>query len=152
MIVYRLAKAKYAHDFSGVGAGKTGGRWNSKGVRIIYTSESRALCATEVAVHMPLGLLPLDFQIITIEIPESVKIFNLPIDSLPVDWRSIPHSNSTQEVGDNFVFENNAAVFRVPSVVVRGDFNYLLNPNHNLFAKIEIIKVEPFVFDSRLFN
>ncbi|MDO1502618.1 RES family NAD+ phosphorylase [Winogradskyella maritima] len=43
MIVYRLGKEKYKNDLSGIGAEKFGGRWNSKGVRMVYTSQSRAL-------------------------------------------------------------------------------------------------------------
>ena len=57
MIVYRLSKSKYSADLSGKGAEKAGGRWNSKGVAMVYTSASRALCTAEVAVHVPLGIV-----------------------------------------------------------------------------------------------
>ncbi|NQU32919.1 MAG: RES family NAD+ phosphorylase [Bacteroidetes bacterium] len=70
MIVYRLTKAKYSNDLSGKGAAKTGGRWNSKGIPVVYTCESRALCTSEIAVHTPLGILPLDYMLITIEISD----------------------------------------------------------------------------------
>ncbi len=151
MIVFRLAKAKYSHDFSGKGAEKTGGRWNSKGVSIVYTSESRALCTAEIAVHTPLGLLPTDYEIITIEIPDSIKIRTLAIKNLPSNWNSIPHSGSTQEIGDEFIRQNKTAVFKVPSAVVPGDFNYLLNPKHDDFTKVKIKKTKVFGFDDRLF-
>ena len=152
MIVYRLAKAKFSLTLSGKCAEKSGGRWNSKGVPMIYTSDSRALCTTEVAVHMPLGLLPADYKIITIEIPDSVKTRILPKSKLPADWKSIPHSGSTQEIGDDFIRQNKDAVMKVHSAVVPGDFNFLFNPNHKDFAQIRIKKVEDFGFDSRLFG
>jgi len=152
MIVYRLAKAKFSHDLSGKGAEKSGGRWNSRGVSMIYTSDSRALCTTEVAVHMPLGLLPADYKIITVEIPDSVKILVLPLSKLSADWKSIPHSGSTQEIGDNFIRQNKVCVMKVPSAVVQGDFNFLFNPNHRDFLQINIKKIEDFAFDSRLFG
>jgi len=152
MIVYRLAKAKFSHELSGKGAEKSGGRWNSRGVSMIYASDSRALCTTEVAVHLPLGLLPADYKIITIEIPDSIKVLVLPIRKLPADWKSIPHSGSTQEIGDDFIRQNKAAVLKVPSAVVQGDFNLLFNPNHKDFTQIRIKKVEDFGFDSRLFG
>lgn len=152
MIVFRLAKAKYSHDLSGKGAEKTGGRWNSMGVAMVYTSDSRALCTAEIAVHTPLGLLPMDYEIITIEIPDSVKTKTLAIKNLPSDWNSIPHSGGTQEIGDEFVRQNKTAVLKVPSAVVQGDFNYLLNPKHGDFKKVKIKKTEPFGFDSRLFG
>jgi RES domain-containing protein len=151
MIIFRLAKAKYSYDISGNGAFKTGGRWNSKGIAMVYTSDSRALCTAEIAIHTPLGLLPVDYKIITIEIPDSIIIKTLAKSKLPSDWNSIPHSGSTQEIGDKFIKLNKSAVLKVPSAVVQGDFNYLLNPKHSDFKKVKIRKVEPFVFDSRLF-
>ena len=151
MIVYRLAKSKYSHDLSGKGAEKTGGRWNSKGVAMVYTSASRALCTAEIAVHTPLGIMPKDFELISIEIPDSIKIFELSVNDLPKDWNSIPHSGKTQELGDKFVRENKHAVMKAPSAVVQGDFNYLINSNHEDAKNVKIIKLESFVFDQRMF-
>ena len=151
MIVYRLAKAKHSEVLSGKGAELTGGRWNSKGIQMIYTSESRALCTAEIAIHMPLGILPSDYKIITIDIPETIKIIELTNTKLPSDWKSVPHPGSTQKIGDDFILKNEGAVLKVPSVVVPGDFNYLLNPFYNEFQQISIIKIESFEFDKRLF-
>ena len=66
MIVFRLSKATYALDLSGKGAEKTGGRWNSKGIPMVYTSSSRALCTAEIAVHLPLGLVPSGYHLTTL--------------------------------------------------------------------------------------
>ena len=151
MIVFRLSKSMYANDLSGRGAEKAGGRWNSKGTAMVYTSESRALCTTEIAVHTPLGILPLDYVIIAIEIPKTMAIQELEIDVLPEDWKSLPHSHSTQEIGDSFVITEKFAVSRVPSAVVQGEYNYLLNPSHKDFKKIKVKLIEPFDFDERLF-
>jgi len=151
MIVFRLSKSMYANDLSGRGAEKAGGRWNSKGTAMVYTSESRALCTTEIAVHTPLGILPLDYVIIAIEIPKTMAIQELEIDILPEDWKSLPHSHSTQEIGDSFVITEKFAVLRVPSAVVQGEYNYLLNPSHKDFKKIKVKLIEPFDFDERLF-
>ena len=136
---------------SGKGAEKTGGRWNSKGVAMVYTSESRALCTAEIAVHIPLGIMPRDFELISIEIPDSIEIFELSVNDLPKDWNSIPHSGKTQELGDKFIRENKHAVMKVPSAVVQGDFNYLINSNHEDAKNVKIIKLESFVFDQRMF-
>jgi RES domain-containing protein len=152
MIVFRLAKARFSHGLSGKGAEKTGGRWNSKGVPMVYTSDSRALCTTEIAVHIPLGLLPTDYKIISIEIPDSLKVLTLTKNKLPHDWNSIPHSGSTQQIGDDFIRQNKSVVLKVPSAVVAGDFNFLLNPGHRDFSKIKVLSVEDFGFDSRLFG
>lgn len=151
MIVFRLSKSKYAGDLSGKGTEKSGGRWNSKGTALLYTSASRALCTTEIAVHTPLGNLPLDYQIITLIIPDDVGIKELEVSELTAGWDSIPHLHHTQEIGDQFVAEQKKMVLKVPSVVVPGDYNYLLNPAHPDFNKIKILSIEPFNFDKRLF-
>lgn len=151
MIVFRLSKAKFANDLSGKGAEKSGGRWNSKGTALVYTSASRALCTTEIAVHTPLGNLPLDYQLISIEIPDEIYIQELASGELPVDWKSIPHAHSTQEIGDRFVTEGIFAVLKVQSVVVQDEFNYLINPSHIDSRRIRIKAIEPFNFDERLF-
>ncbi len=151
MIVYRLSGKVYAHDLSGKGAEKAGGRWNSKGFAVVYTSSSRALCVAEIAVHTPLGILPKDYYLVAIELPDTTEIYQLPEDSLPDDWRSIPHSGSTQKAGDQFIIENEYLAMKVPSAVVQGDFNFLINPAHKDFPKVKIISAEPFTFDNRLF-
>ncbi len=151
MIVYRLSKSKFASDLSGRGAEIAGGRWNSKGIPVVYTGESRALCVTEIAVHTELGNVPEDYQLISIEIPDEIAICKIAPEELPFNWNTIPHMAGTQMVGDNKLKSNNCAVIRVPSAVVPGDFNYLLNPRHRDFIKINIIKIEDFSFDKRLF-
>jgi RES domain-containing protein len=151
MIVFRMSKSKFANDLSGKGAAKSGGRWNSKGTAMVYTSESRALCTTEIAVHTPLGNLPLDYVLVTLQIPDQIAISEIKPTDLPNDWNSIPHSHSTQELGDKFAEEQNFLVLKVPSVVVPGDSNYLINPEHKEFSKIMIKSFEPFNFDKRLF-
>lgn len=151
MIVFRLSKARYAADVSGKGAEIAGGRWNSKGTAIVYTSESRALCTTEIAVHTPLGILPLDYVLVVITIPNSITIKELKESELPADWNSLPHSHSTQKIGDAFINEVKYAVLKVPSVVVQGEYNYLINPQHKDSKKISIHSTETFSFDERLF-
>jgi RES domain-containing protein len=151
MIVFRLCKTAYSADLTGIGAEKTGGRWNSKGVAMVYTSASRALCITEIAVHTPLGNLPVDYALVSIEIPDEILIKILPLNELPFDWRAFPHSHSTQEIGDRFIMKLQYAVFKVPSAVVQGEYNYLLNPGHPDISLIKIIRTESFDFDERLF-
>ena len=152
MIVYRLSKGKYYNDLSGKGAEIYGGRWNSKGVALLYTSESRALAFAEVAVHIPAGILPKDYYLISIAFPDTAEIQEVSTDSLPSDWRSNPHSDSTQKIGDAFVREGKYLALKVPSAVVPGDYNFLVNPSHKLFSEVKITGTELFEFDSRLFK
>ena len=152
MRVLSLSKKKFSHDLSGKGAELAGGRWNSKGKAVLYTSQSRALCTAEIAVHTPLGNIPRDYEIVEINVPDSIlSIDEIEITELPIDWKSIPHSHASQEIGDKFLSENKFLVFKVPSVVVLGEFNFLINPAHRRFNEVEITSIDPFEFDVRLF-
>jgi RES domain-containing protein len=149
MIAYRLSKGKYHRDLSGKGAEIYGGRWNSKGTALLYTSQSRALAFAEISMHIPLGIVPKDYFLITIQIPEKAAILQLTHADMPADWRSNPHSNSTQKIGDEFAASLKYLVLSVPSAVVPGDVNYLINPAHPMISEVAILGVEPFEFDSR---
>ena len=152
MIVYRLANKKHAEDLSGIGAEITGGRWNFKGTRILYTADSRALCLAEIAVHTPIGVMPKDYFLITIEIPDSTPTIQIEVESLSKDWRKFPYSKTTQDFGDNIITQNEYLLIKVPSAVVQGDYNILINPLHPDFGKIRITRKEKFDFDERLFR
>lgn len=152
MKVYRLTKKKFLNELSGIGAEIAGGRWNYKGTRIVYTAESRALCTAEIAVHTPFGIVPDDYYLLTIDIPDSIKIDTIKVDKLPKDWRNFPNIRITQDLGEEFIKEGKFLVLKVPSAVVQGDYNYLINPNHKEIDKIQIVDNEKFDFDERLFK
>jgi len=148
--VFRLARLKYSKSLSGKGAAKSGNRWNSKGVEIIYTAQSRALAMAEVLVHISINQLPSDYKMLTIDIPDEINIKTLKASELPKSWSSHPPSIYSQEVGDAFIMANKCCVLKVPSVVVYGDFNYLINPYHKDFNRIKIQFVDDFPIDQRL--
>jgi len=150
MKVYRLSRKKYTETLSGKGAALSANRWNSKGVEMIYTAESRALAMAEVIVHLSLDLLPKDFVLLEITIPDSISLKTIHTKTLPENWSRFPYEHTTQMIGDNFIKENEYAVLKVPSAVVRGDFNFLINPFHPEFETIKITSKQPFLFDRRL--
>ena len=152
MFVYRLSREEYKNELSGYGASLNGQRWNSKGTEVVYTAQNRALANSEVAVHISLGILPKDYHMVEIEIPSSVKIYEIQKSDLPSGWNSIPSQPVSQIVGDKFVKESKFAVLKVPSAVVKGEFNFILNPKHKDFKNIKITNTEPFPFDPRYFS
>lgn len=152
MRVFRLIRKKYGIELSGKGAALSGNRWNSKGTELIYCADSRALAMAEVAVHISLSILPKDYVMVEIEIPTSIFIASMITDDLPRNWNSFPHLLDTQKIGDDFVADRNNAVLKVPSAVVPGDFNFLINPHHPDFQAIKIVGQQDFPFDSRLFG
>jgi RES domain-containing protein len=152
MRIYRLTKEKYKDDLSGKGAETHGGRWNSKGTRMLYTSDSRALAKLEVAVNMPLNKLPKNYYMTALEIPDNL-ISEYDIDILKgKDWKNNPPIKFTQTEGDGFIVSGKDLALKVPSSVVEGDFNYLINPEHKDADKIKIVSSAKFNFDMRLFK
>ena len=152
MNVFRLCKSTWQNDLSGKGAEISGGRWNSKGKPLLYTSSSRALCVAEIAVHTPLGCLPEDFSMVEIKLPDHIAMKEVHEDELPNHWQSFEHRNITQRIGDHFISSSVALILKVPSAVAQGDFNYLINPGHSDIKYISIVKCDPFRFDERLFK
>jgi RES domain-containing protein len=152
MLAFRLVRKKYANPLSDEGASRSGNRWNSKGTALIYCADSRALAMAEVAVHLSLGLLPKDYEMVELEIPDEVSLRSLAPANLPVGWNNFPHLIPTQRIGDEFVAAAESCVLQVPSAVVPGDFNYLLNPAHPDFERIQIKSRVDFPFDSRFFG
>ncbi len=150
MIVFRLARVAFKNDISGRGAELAGGRWNSKGIPLLYTAESRALSALEVAVHVQLNVVPEDYLMISIELP-NLPAHELPVKGLPPLWKSFPGIPETQTIGDRFCRESKYLALRVPSAIVEGDYNILINPLHTDFRRVKIISAIPFAFDQRLF-
>lgn len=150
MKVYRLTRKKYARDLSGVGASLYGNRWNSKGVFMLYTAESRALALLEVLVHIRIENLPSDYVMVEIEIPNNSEATSIHKNHLGGNWNIFPHVSSTQALGDEFVRRQKELLCKVPSAVVENEYNYLLNPFHSDFKKVKVISVSDFPVDDRL--
>lgn len=150
MKLYRLSRAQYSHELSGIGASLWGGRWNSKGTELIYTAESRALALAEVVVHLAGADLPEAYMMMEIELPDGLPFREVLPSDLPADWFRFPPVLATKKAGDHFFLEADCLLLKVPSAVVEGDFNWLIHPYHSEFKNVRISKVQPFRFDQRL--
>lgn len=106
----------------------------------------------EIAVHFSWATLPSDYVMITIEIPDDLVAKVIAEEDLPEDWQQYPHPNDTKRIGDEFVIENRFCMMKIPSAVTKGDFNMLINPKHKGFDRIQVVGIEPFPFDRRLFK
>jgi len=153
MVVYRIERGKYLKTtLTGIGASMSKGyRWNSFNTKLVYTDESRALAMLEVSVHLDLSEdLPTDRYYVEIEIPKKITIQEVKIEDLPEDWNANPPTITTQTIGDDFVYQNESAILKVPSSIVPQEFNYLINPNHPDVKKIKVIGKTSMNFDTRL--
>ncbi len=149
MQVYRIAKQKYIKDLSGIGAKTVGGRWNPKGVAVLYTSTTAALSALEVLAHLPAAYFPDDMSIASIELPDKL-ITELDVKKLPKNWNKTPPPIEIQNVAMQWINEEKYLGIKVPSIIIPKEKNLLINPQHPTFKKIKILHVESFNFDTRL--
>lgn len=147
MKVYRITLAKYSNSL--VASGREA-RWNSKGIFVIYAAASRSLACLENLVHRGGEGLDIKFMTMVIEIPQAVKMLSVYPASLTDDWRSYSSQKQTRAIGDAWVKAGETAVLKVPSAIVPDEYNFLINPNHGDFKKIELADVQPFDFDRRL--
>lgn len=148
---YRIVQSKFAPAaFDGEGAWLFGGRWNSVGTRIIYAAGSLSLGTLELLVHLEdIAAIYGNYTVIPIEFDASL-VQTLPIKSLPRGWNAPMINPKTQMLGDQWIREASSALLEVPSAVIESETNFLLNPAHADFAKIEIGKRYCFKPDPRL--
>lgn len=152
MHVWRLSKARFAGSaFSGEGARLFEGRWNFAGVPMVYTSTSLALAAIEFFVHLDPSAAPDDLVSVQAKIPDALRRDKMAIEELPSDWRRIDNRN-LQQLGTDWARSKKSVALAVPSVVVEGEWNVLLNPARADFAKIEVSPAKPFRYDERMFR
>ncbi len=148
---WRIVKQKYAATaFTGEGASRSGGRWNSHGTWVVYASGSKSLAALETLVHLNPPVL-FSYVAFRLEFPEKLVERFAPA-GLPANWTEHPPPPAAQLVGDIWVRSGRSAVLELPSVIIPGESNCLLNPRHPDFRLITIGAPEPFSFDHRLIS
>jgi RES domain-containing protein len=151
---WRITKQKYARSaFGGAGARIYGGRWNSPGTAMIYTAQSQSLAVLEMLVHLDSPDLLRKYVLIPVSIDVSFDpsyVIDLSFATLPRNWKADPVPARVQAIGDDWVAGGASAVLRVPSALVPGESNFLLNPRHPDFGKLRIGKPIPFQYDPRL--
>ena len=147
MIVYRISIAKYSTKLIASG---NPARWNSKDIKVIYTAQSNALACLENVVHRNSRGLQKDFRQMNIAIPDAIEMEEIKETDLKPEWKDFLQMPYTQSIGDAWINAAKTSVLKVPSAIIPGDSNYLLNPSHKDFIKIKLIKTIPFKFDSRI--
>jgi RES domain-containing protein len=145
LILWRAARRKYA-DLSGQGGLYNSGRWHSQGRPVVYTAEHPALALLEVRVNLDVSaqLLPDDYLMIKIQVPDGLKFF-------------APHTSpsdgaAARQTGDEWLEKGDTPLMRVRSVLAPESYNVLINPLHRDAAGISVLEHLPFTFDPRLFG
>jgi len=151
MRVWRIFRAEFSREpLSGLGASLAGGRWNSRGREVIYTADSLASAVLEVLVNLEGGLPAAEYAAAEIQVDDGIGLSRPPVNELQAGWDTVPAPADTAAFGDRW-FDAGATVgLVVPSAVVRGHVNVILNPAHSDFRHVSLVDLQPFVFDQRL--
>lgn len=150
MDVFRIAREKYCTDLSGEGARLFGGRWNKKGVGLVYTSKNASLAVLEVLAHVSSISFPLDYMLVTLSIPDNASIEVLNTAQLPSNWRTYPAPQALAELGTEWLHSKRSLLLEVPSALVETEKNLLINPYHPEMETVKVKEQICFNFDERL--
>lgn len=149
MMLYRFSPEKFSKDLSGNGAMKRGGRWNSAGFPVLYTSTTISLSLLELFVYNASYEELMNHYLMRIEVPDIYTGEPVLVSVKPGWQKDLGYS---QFIGDSFLKLKKSLLLRVPSAIIPDENNILINPLHPNSKKLKIIDASPFQFDSRLFK
>ncbi len=150
MIVWRISNHL---NLSGTGGLRAAARWHNAGAPIVYTANSPASALLEALVHLEINdlmHLPDSYQLLRIDVPDSLLIVALDEEDIDPDWRD--RVEETRTIGDKWLSEFGSALMAVPSAIVPHTQHFLINPAHRDAGQIKIISHGSYPFDSRLFK
>lgn len=122
---------------------------------MIYTCSTVSLCLLEFFVHFDPeagDIILLNLEYCWADIPETLLRLDVREPDLPMNWKEIPWPHSTQELGTEWMTQAEYSVVSVPSVVVPMERNFLINPAHPAFSRIQIGPPSTLSVDPRLFS
>jgi RES domain-containing protein len=152
MQIWRICRARFAVEaFSGHGARRFPGRWNSPGVPMVYASSSLALAAMELFVHLEPNQQPDDLVAIAATLPKGEPARRLEPAKLPRGWWK-SNFDPLRSIGDKWIRDKSSLALEVPSAALRVEWNVLVNPLHPAADQIKVEKPQPFHFDARMFR
>jgi RES domain-containing protein len=149
MIVHRICNCKYARSLTGVGAYQYGGRWNSPGQYMLYSSMHSSMALLEILAHFSPHQAPEQFCIVNIELPDAC-VLQLNEKTLPENWDAYPSPIALRQIGDRFLQSMKALALKVPSAIVPYEYNILINPLHPDFGQVKLIDQRVFEIDKRI--
>jgi RES domain-containing protein len=146
----RLWRISDFATLSGDGGLMAPGSWHSQGQRIVYLADHPGAALVELLARFQIGVndIPDWYQLLAVDVPETVSAATLELTDLPPEWRQDPPL--TRSIGDRWLSDTSAALLRVPSAIVHASFNWLLNPLHPDAASVTIAEVVKVPIDPRL--
>ena len=151
MVVWRIAKQRYALDRQGVGGLREGGRWHHMGQPVIYAGLTVEIATLEKLAHTG-SHLPADLLLVAISVPDDPVLYEQHTDAgaLPPGWDAIPPGKASADFGADFLNSGRSLGLIVPSAIVPEASIIVINPLHPAFSKVKLATHRPFKFDQRL--
>ena len=146
MIVYRITTEQWSKSLQASGYLA---RWNPKGRLVIYTAGSRSLACLENLVHRSGEWQDKLYKVMLIELPDKITIHTIDPGKLKKGWEQVNNFAYCQLTAADWLNDATAAILKVPSAIIKKEFNYLINPQHADFKLIKLVGVEDFSFDMR---
>lgn len=150
MQIYRFGLKKFISDISGQGAKIYGGRWNSVGNSMLYTSYSPSLAMLEFTCNASGITKTIQTSLLTLKLDSKVKIEIITLNDLPANWQQVPSPDSLKVIGNNWLKSNKTLALKVPSAIMPLECNLLINSLHKDFFKLEIDNFVDMNIDSRI--
>lgn len=148
MKLYRITREKYASKLEASGRAN---RWNMEKQYVIYASSGRSLAALELVAHRNSIMEGVTYKTVIIDVPnQNGIILNAEIKKLPRDWHLLENRFTTQKYGSDWYSKRRSLILKVPSAIIKEEFNLVLNTTHPDFSKISIASIEDFNWDKRL--
>jgi RES domain-containing protein len=148
MTVFRISHQSFIADLEGIGAKKYGGRWNPPGVACLYCSQHLSLAVLEKFVHAQGKDDMTNLATLSLKIPALSKLYTVNAAKLDPNWAA--NIAYTQWLGRQILEDLSYAGFVVPSIIIPGEMNIVLNPVAPSFKKISPTKPAAFIVDQRL--
>jgi RES domain-containing protein len=151
-LVWRLTPPLFARALDGEGSSLVGGRWNSPGVAMVYTSSHLSLCVLEVLVNFPaISRVELPtLEAVRIQIPDDAGTTHISAADLEAMLSATDPLVACRTAGDRWISAAANLVLAAPSVVIPEELNFMLNPAHPRIRDVAIMSVRAFRFDPRL--
>lgn len=160
MLVYRYIKEKYLNDpLSAIGANRYGGRWNSPGKPMLYTSLNASTAQLEILAGINNPEVLSEYHLVCLELPDDYMILE-PEELIrvqenrnsKVSWDASLHPEYTREIGDLWMEEQETLTLLVPSSLCQIDYNALINTKHPRFSEVKVLDKVVCPISPRLFS
>lgn len=151
---YRISTNRWAKNIDGEGARLYGGRWNSIGKALVYSSENISLAMLEVLANANKNILKISFTCTQLLFPDEIwnKRKTFTTDMLPKNWNMFPHQESCKLSGDDWINSCQSLILEVPSAANHLENNVLINPKHEDIGEVKIGECFELNFSKRIYS